>query len=65
MMTAYGNVPSAVEAMKRGAYDFLTKPVNLEKLEILMKRALDSKSLQTEVESLHERLVVLFWRFRM
>ena len=32
MMTAYGNVPSAVEAMKRGAYDFLTKPVNLEKL---------------------------------
>ena len=56
MMTAYGNVPSAVEAMKRGAYDFLTKPVNLEKLEILMKRALESKSLQTEVESLHERL---------
>ena len=56
MMTAYGNVPSAVEAMKRGAYDFLSKPVNLEKLEILMKRALESKSLQTEVESLHERL---------
>ena len=56
MMTAYGNVPSAVEAMKRGAYDFLTKPVNLEKLEIVMKRALESKSLQTEVESLHERL---------
>ena len=56
MMTAYGNVPSAVEAMKRGAYDFLTKPVNLEKLEILMKRALETKSLQTEVESLYERL---------
>ena len=60
MMTAYGNVPSAVEAMKRGAYDFLTKPVNLEKLEILMKRALESKSLQTEVESLHERLDVKY-----
>ena len=60
MMTAYGNVPSAVGAMKRGAYDFLTKPVNLEKLEILMKRALESKSLQTEVESLHERLDVKY-----
>jgi len=58
MMTAYGNVPSAVEAMKRGAYDFLTKPVNLEKLEILAKRALESKTLQVEVEQLHERLDV-------
>ena len=56
MMTAYGNVPSAVEAMKRGAYDFLTKPVNIEKLEILLKRALDSKNLETEVKQLHERL---------
>ncbi len=56
MMTAYGNVPSAVEAMKRGAYDFLTKPVNMEKLEILLKRALDSKNLETEVKQLHERL---------
>jgi len=60
MMTAYGNVPSAVEAMKRGAYDFLTKPVNLEKLEILMKRALESKSLKEEVESLHARLDVKY-----
>ena len=54
MMTAYGNVPSAVEAMKRGAYDFLTKPVNLEKLEILAKRALESKTLQVEVEQLEK-----------
>ncbi len=60
MMTAYGNVPSAVEAMKRGAYDFLTKPVNLEKLEILAKRALESKTLQVEVEQLHERLDVKY-----
>ncbi len=60
MMTAYGNVPSAVEAMKRGAYDCLTKPVNLEKLEILAKRALESKTLQVEVEQLHERLDVKY-----
>lgn len=60
MMTAYGNVPSAVEAMKRGAYDFLTKPVNLEKLEILAKRALQSKDLKEEVQHLHERLDVKY-----
>lgn len=56
MMTAYGNVETAVEAMKRGATDFLTKPVNLEKLEILIQRALKSKSLETENKELHERL---------
>ncbi len=56
MMTAYGNVEIAVEAMKRGAYDFLTKPVNLEKLEIIIKRALRAKELENENENLHERL---------
>ena len=56
MMTAYGNVDTAVQAMKRGAYDFLTKPINLEKLEILIARALDSKQLETENTALHERL---------
>ena len=40
MMTAYGNIESAVEAMKRGAVDFLTKPVQIERLEILIQRAL-------------------------
>lgn len=60
MMTAYGDVDSAVEAMKRGAYDFLTKPVNIEKLEILIKRALQSRNLETEVKQLHERLDVKF-----
>lgn len=56
MMTAYGNVETAVEAMRRGAFDFLTKPVNLEKLEILIKRALQSRQLEQENAVLHERL---------
>ncbi|MDD2765036.1 MAG: sigma-54 dependent transcriptional regulator [Opitutaceae bacterium] len=56
MMTAYGNIETAVEAMKRGAFDFLTKPVNLEKLEILIQRALKGKTLEVEVQQLHERL---------
>lgn len=56
MMTAYGNVETAVEAMKRGAFDFLTKPVNLEKLEILIRRALRTRSIEAENEELHSRL---------
>jgi DNA-binding NtrC family response regulator len=56
MMTAYGNVETAVEAMRRGAFDFLTKPVSLEKLEILIKRALQSRQIQAENVVLHERL---------
>ncbi len=56
MMTAYGNVESAVEAMKRGAVDFLTKPVQIERLEILIQRAMKTKTLEVEVKQLHERL---------
>src|SRR6202008_1904636 len=40
MMTAYGSVDTAVEAMKRGAYDFVTKPLNLDKGEMLIGRSL-------------------------
>lgn len=56
MMTAYGTVDTAVQAMKRGAHDFLTKPVNLEKLELLLKRALHSRHVEVENEQLHQRL---------
>ena len=56
MMTAYGSIDSAVEAMKRGAVDFLTKPVNIERLEVLIQRALKTKTLEVEVKQLHERL---------
>ncbi len=56
MMTAYGSVESAVEAMKRGAFDFLTKPVNLEQLELLIQRALKSRHMEEENRQLHQRL---------
>jgi DNA-binding NtrC family response regulator len=56
MMTAYGNVETAVEAMRRGAFDFLTKPVSLQKLDILIKRALKSRTIEKENVVLHERL---------
>src|SRR5580658_2328991 len=56
MMTAYGTIETAVEAMKRGAVDFFTKPVNIERLEVLIQRALKTKILEVEVKQLHERL---------
>ena len=56
MMTAYGNVETAVEAIKRGAYDFLTKPVSIEKLEILIRRALQARQTESQLEQAHERL---------
>ena len=56
MMTAYGDIKTAVEAMKRGASDFLTKPVNIEQLEVQIQRALKTKTLEVEVQQLHERL---------
>jgi DNA-binding NtrC family response regulator len=43
IITAYGTIDSAVEAMKRGAYDFLTKPFTPETLNSIVKRAVDSR----------------------
>ena len=48
MMTAYGSVDAAVEAMRRGAWHFVTKPLNLDEVEMLLKRALRSRSLESE-----------------
>lgn len=56
MMTAYGEVDVAVEAMKRGAFDFLSKPVNLERLELLIRRGLNERTLRQENKDLHQRL---------
>ncbi len=52
MMTAYGSVDTAVEAVKRGAWDFITKPLNLDELELLIKRALKERRLETENKQL-------------
>ena len=46
MLTAYGNVEMAVEAMKRGASDFLSKPVDVEKLENILRQSLSKREKQ-------------------
>src|SRR5882672_4002264 len=56
MMTAYGSVDVAVEAMKRGAYDFVTKPLNLDKVELLIARAVESRKLEQENRALREQV---------
>ena len=56
MMTAYGSVDTAVEAMKRGAYDFVTKPLNLDKVELLIARALGSRRLEQENRTLRKQV---------
>lgn len=51
VLTGHGTIDSAVDAMRKGAYDFLTKPVNLDRLSLLVKRALEIReiSLQNSV----------------
>ncbi|MEI7901965.1 MAG: sigma-54 dependent transcriptional regulator [bacterium] len=56
LLTAYGSVETAVEAMKQGAYDFLTKPINLDHLDMLVARALKSRDLEKKIETLESQL---------
>ena len=56
MMTAYGSVDTAVEAMRRGAWHFVTKPLNLDEVEMLLKRALRSRHLETENQQLTQQV---------
>ena len=56
MLTAYGDVKGAVEAMKLGAFDYITKPFNNEELALIIKKALQTQYLSREVESLRKKL---------
>lgn len=56
MLTAHGEVKSAVQAIKLGAFDYITKPFDNEELVLNIKRALETRYLRTEVEDLRRRL---------
>ena len=56
MFTAYGSIETAVDAMRKGAFDFVTKPVNFDQLEIVISRALESKRIKQENHELKQRL---------
>ncbi|UCE35575.1 MAG: sigma-54-dependent Fis family transcriptional regulator [Deltaproteobacteria bacterium] len=56
IMTAYSSVETAVEALKNGAYDYLTKPLDFDELRLAMERAMDHKELREENRLLRETL---------
>lgn len=60
ILTGHGSIDAAVDAMRNGAYDFLTKPLNLDQLSLIVKRALEARELslrhrqlKTEIENEH------------
>jgi len=56
ILTAYGTVETAVEAMQQGAYNYLTKPVNLNNLKMLVQQAISARDMAQENIALKERL---------
>jgi DNA-binding NtrC family response regulator len=56
VMTAFGAVDTAVAAMRNGAADYLTKPINVEELVLVLDRALERRKLRAETRQLRERL---------
>jgi two-component system, NtrC family, response regulator AtoC len=56
VMTAYGSVESAVEAMRQGAYDYLTKPLDLERAQLLLRRAVQTVKVERENVQLRAQL---------
>src|SRR5579884_1205319 len=57
VMTAHGGVDTAIEAMKRGAYDFVTKPFATNELRALVQKALEKRAIVAENERLRARLL--------
>lgn len=57
IMTAFGTIETAVEAMREGAYNYLTKPINLDELELLINRTFERQRLVSENKLLKEQLI--------
>ncbi len=56
VFTAYGSIETAVEAMRKGAHDYLSKPVNLDELEIILSRTVEAKRIENENQLLKEQI---------
>ncbi|HLO70025.1 MAG TPA: sigma-54 dependent transcriptional regulator [Flavipsychrobacter sp.] len=56
MISGHGNIETAVEAVKKGAYDFISKPPDLNRLLITIRNAMDKKSLVAETKQLRKRI---------
>src|SRR5690606_34747334 len=56
MISGHGNIETAVEAVKNGAFDYISKPPDLNRLLITIRNAMDKKSLVTETRQLRKRI---------
>jgi DNA-binding NtrC family response regulator len=56
ILTGHGTIENAVQAMKNGAYDYLTKPVNMDRLSLLVQRALSARELMLQHRAMQEEL---------
>ena len=56
IMTAYSSVKTAIEALKNGAYDYLTKPIDFDKLKLVIERATEHSHLKAENRKLKEQI---------
>ena len=56
ILTGHGSIDSAVDAMRHGAYDFLTKPLNLDQLSLIVKRALEGREMSLQHQELKKEL---------
>ena len=56
ILTGHGTIENAVRAMKNGAYDYLTKPVNMDRLSLLVQRALSARELMLQHRAMQEEL---------
>ncbi len=56
ILTAYGTVENAVKAMRLGAYDYISKPVDLDELDLLIERIIETKNLRSEIKLLRTQL---------
>ena len=60
LITGYGTVEAAVTAMKEGAYDFISKPLEADKVELIVKKALKTIALKKEISNLYEKEIKEF-----
>src|SRR5262249_38699800 len=56
VMTGYGAIETAVDAIRQGAHHYMTKPFSIDELELFVRRALDEVSIRREARSLRETL---------
>lgn len=56
ILTAYGTIENAVNAMRLGAFDYISKPVDLDELDLMIERIIEHKSLKSEIQLLKSQL---------